>query len=151
MNIEGYTYITHKLINRPWYPECRYTFARLDGSHINEVIQIPSMKISDKDLIALVSAALAKRKAAEDHEAKFCRLIDNWGDELKEALFWLIREIRQYPNVTLEQAETTCNAEWSNSPFEFNKMVTWMRNQFGDITWDKFKTCLINYYFRGID
>ena len=34
MEIEGYTYITHKLIDRPWYPECRYTFARSDGSHI---------------------------------------------------------------------------------------------------------------------
>lgn len=29
MEISGYTYITHKLIDRPWYPECRFTVARL--------------------------------------------------------------------------------------------------------------------------
>jgi len=115
------------------------------------------MKISDKDLIVLVSAALSKRKAAEDREAKFCRLIDNWGDELKEVLFWLIREIRQYPNVTLEQAETVWNvetvwsAERSDSLFEFNRTVTWMRNQFGGVTWDGFKTYVIDHYFEGVD
>jgi len=151
MNIEGYTYITHKLINRPWYPECRYTFAKPDSTHINEVIRIPSMEITNEDLIDLVSAALAKRKAAEDREAKFCRIIDSWGPELKEALLWLVRKVREYPNATLAQAETAWNAEWSDSLFEFDRMVTWMRNQFGGVTWDGFKTYVINHYFEGVD
>ena len=38
LEIEGYTYITHKLINRPWGPEIRFTMARPDGSHINAVL-----------------------------------------------------------------------------------------------------------------
>ena len=151
MEIEGYTYITHKLIDRPWYPECRYTFAKADGSHINEVIRIPDMGISNEDLKALVFARLAKLKAAEDREAKFCRIIDAFGPELKEALLWLIRKIREYPNATLAQAETAWNAEWSDSLFEFDRLVTFVRNQFGSVTWDAFKIYVIDRYFEGID
>jgi len=62
MEIEGFTYITHKLINRPWGPECRYTFAWPTGEHINEVIRIPGMDISNEDLKILVAAQLAKLK-----------------------------------------------------------------------------------------
>ena len=40
LTIPDYTYIAHKLINRPWGPEVRFTVARSDGSHINEVIPI---------------------------------------------------------------------------------------------------------------
>jgi hypothetical protein len=54
MNIEGYTYIAHKLIQRPWGPECRFTVARPDGSHINEVIGISGLDISEADLPALI-------------------------------------------------------------------------------------------------
>ena len=151
MEIEGYTYITHKLIDRPWYPECRCTFARLDGSHINEVIRIPGMDISNEDLTTLVSARLAKLKASEEREANFCRIIDGWGPELKEALLWLVCKIRQYPNATLAQAETAWNAEWSDSLFEFDRLVTYVRSQFGGLTWDQFKTYVINRYFEEID
>jgi hypothetical protein len=59
MEIKDHTYITHKLIDRPWYPECRFTVARLtDDSHINEVIRIPSMKVEETDLAKLIEAAL---------------------------------------------------------------------------------------------
>lgn len=57
--IDGYKYITHKLINRPWGPECRYTVAKADGSHINDVVVIPSMKIEEKELTEIVAARLA--------------------------------------------------------------------------------------------
>ena len=93
MDIEGYTYITHKLIRRPWGPECRFTFARENGSHINEVIKIPGMDISNQDLIALVSARLAQIKAAEDREALYIKELDGFGPEVAEAIHWLIRKI----------------------------------------------------------
>lgn len=62
MEIDGYTYIAHKLINRPWGPECRFTVARIDGSHINEVIGIASMDIAENDLAVLIKT--------------YCELID---------------------------------------------------------------------------
>jgi hypothetical protein len=53
--------MTHKLIDRPWGPECRFTVARMpDGSHINEVIRIPDMKIEEAELVKLISVALVQ-------------------------------------------------------------------------------------------
>jgi len=46
MKLTGYELVGYKLINRPWGSECRYTVARPDQSHINNVIEIPDMKIS---------------------------------------------------------------------------------------------------------
>jgi hypothetical protein len=54
LEIEGYTYITHKLINRPWGPECRYTVARPDGTHINDVVPVSSMKIEEMELVTVI-------------------------------------------------------------------------------------------------
>jgi hypothetical protein len=58
MKIIGYELIGYKLIERLWGPECRYTVARLDGSHINDVISIPNIKIPEGDLAKLVQARL---------------------------------------------------------------------------------------------
>jgi hypothetical protein len=71
LEIEGYTYVAHKLINRPWGPECRFTVARPDGSHINEVIPISSMSIADNDLVDLIVTRLARIKAMEDDMALY--------------------------------------------------------------------------------
>ena len=57
MEIEGYKYIAHKLIQRPWGPECRFTVARLpDNSHINEVIVIESIKIEESVLAEQIAS-----------------------------------------------------------------------------------------------
>ena len=152
MDIEGYTYIAHKLIERPWGPECRFTVARLtDKSHINEVIAIPSVSVSQPDLIALVSARLAQMKAAEDYEALFSNVFDACGTEVKEALRWLVIKIRQNPNATAAQAETAWNAEFAVSLFTFTKLAEYVQNLAGGITWAQFKTFVINRKFRGID
>lgn len=58
--IPGYTYIQHKLKLRPWGPECQFTVARPDGTHINEVIAVPSTKIEEKELEGLISSALVR-------------------------------------------------------------------------------------------
>jgi hypothetical protein len=151
MNIEGYTYIAHKLIQRPWGPECRFTFARPDGSHINDVIPIPSVDISTADLTALVTTYLGRMKAEEGRQALFSHVFDQAGPEVKEAVFWLIWQIRQYPNATYAQAETAWNAAWADSLFTFAKLASYVQKLAGDVTWANFKTYVINHYFEGID
>jgi hypothetical protein len=54
MEIPGYKYITHKLINRPWGPEVRYTVKNADDNFIDDVFNIPSMKIEEKVLVNLL-------------------------------------------------------------------------------------------------
>lgn len=151
LNIEGYTYIAHKLIRRPWGPECRFTFARPDGSHINDVIPIGSIDISNADLVVLVTTYLGRMKAEEDRQALFSHVFDDSGKEIKEAVFWLIRKIRAYPNATIAQAQTAWNNEWADSLFDFTKLAAWVQRNSGGITWDQFKTYVINHYFGGID
>lgn len=51
MEIEGYKYITHKIIPRLWGVECRFTVARLiDDSHINDIVMIPNEKVDEKEI-----------------------------------------------------------------------------------------------------
>ncbi len=150
--IEGYIYITHKLISRPWGPECRFTVARSTGAHINEVIPIKDIVISDFDLQIVISNRLAQIKYIEDYESKRCHFFDDLGIEVREALNWLIRNIRQYPNATYAQAETRWNAEFAESLFTFAKLTVFIQNRIErNITWANFKTYVINHHFEGID
>ncbi len=153
MEIEGYKYITHKLIQRVWGAECRFTVARLtDGSHINDVIEIGDMGISEADLIIRISARLAKIKEIKDYEALVCHYLDDVGIEVREALHWLVRKIRQYPNATYAQAETAWNAEFADSLFTFAKLTSYVQRRISSgITWLAFKTYVINHHFEGID
>lgn len=60
MDLKNYTLVAYKLIQRPWGPECRYTVARLNGSHINEVISIPNLKIDEMSLATLILESLKR-------------------------------------------------------------------------------------------
>jgi hypothetical protein len=151
MIIAGYTYVTHKLIPRPWGPECRYTVKDSNDQFIDDVVPIKSMDISQTDLIQVVTDRLRQMKDAKDYEDSFDKRFDDIGVEVKEALHWLVRKIRQFPNATLVQAETAWNAEWADSIFTFQKLITFMRNKIDGITWDNFKTYVINHRFRGLD
>jgi hypothetical protein len=151
MDIPGYTYVTHKLIPRPWGPECRYTVKDANDQFIDDVVPIKSMNISQADLIQVVTDRLRQMKDAKDYEDSFDRRFDDIGVEVKEALHWFVRKIRQFPNATLPQAETAWNAEWTDSIFTFQKLVTFMRNKVDGITWDNFKLYVINHRFRGVD
>jgi len=44
MDIKGYKYIAHKIVPRPWGIECRFTVARLDESHINDIAMLKDGK-----------------------------------------------------------------------------------------------------------
>jgi len=43
MNLPGYEYITHMIINRPWGTECRFTVKCADGIIIDDVIPVPPL------------------------------------------------------------------------------------------------------------
>ena len=151
MIIAGYTYVTHKLISRPWGPECRYTFRRPDGTLIDDTVDVGSMDISDADLIDKVTARLAQLKVISDFRALLCHDFDDAGPEIKEALRWLVVKIRANPNATLTQATTTWNAEWANSLFSFANLVTYFQNRLQGVTWAQFKTYVIDHKFEGVD
>lgn len=151
MNIPGYTYITHKLIQRPWGPECRFTVSDPAGVHVNEVVAIPSMEATEVSLVEIISARLARMKAIGDREATFSKAFDNCGPELKQAIFWMVRKIRANPTATLAQATTAWNAEWADSLFTFDKLVAFVQREAGNVTWAQFRTYVINHNFRGID
>jgi hypothetical protein len=92
MEISGYTYITHKLIDRPWYPECRFTVARLtDNSHINEVIRIPSMKVEEKELVKLLEVELARIDAPRP-EDPLDPIIQAQADKEAEIKAYLVKQ-----------------------------------------------------------
>ena len=87
MKIEGYQYIIHKIIPRLWGIECRFTVARPDGTHINEIVmlndgledeaQIASLIVSKLKIIDVPLETLIPERIYTETEAK------NLLDELK--------------------------------------------------------------------
>lgn len=84
-------------------------------------------------------------------EANKAMYFDGLDESLKEALIWMVKKIRQNPNATLAQAETTWNAEMAEELFDFDKLVNHFRKVAGNITWDQFKTYVISKNFEGVD
>jgi hypothetical protein len=68
MEIAGYKYIAHKLIERPWGPECRFTLSREGKPDFNEVIAISNLKIEEKDLIELIEAHIMRGDVEREPE-----------------------------------------------------------------------------------
>jgi len=65
MEIEGYKWITGKVIARSWGTEYRYTVEK-DGEHINDIVMIPDEKTSEADIIKLITAKLKQIDVAPD-------------------------------------------------------------------------------------
>jgi len=152
MQIAGYTYIAHTVANRDWGPICQFTVARPDdGSHVNAQITIPSLSMTTQELIPFVETYLVALTAYEADQALYSHVFDHVGEEIKEALFWLIEKIRQFPGATLAQAETQWNTQWADSIFDFDRFVMHVRRLADDVTWDQFKTFVINRKFEGLD
>ncbi len=68
MEIPGYTYITHKLIQRPWGPECRFTVQDSDGQFIDEVIPVQSMEVTEEELSVLISERADRIKLSQQEQ-----------------------------------------------------------------------------------
>ena len=58
MKIEGYLYIIHKIIPRPWGIECRFTVARPDGTHINEIVMLNDGLEDEAQIASLIVGKL---------------------------------------------------------------------------------------------
>ena len=151
LEIAGYTYVAHRVIMRDWGPICLFCFARTDGTHINGVVSIPAIDASNQELQTAVTGYLTILKAREDLEATYSHVFDDAGPEVKEALFWLITKIRQYPTATAAQAETQWDMVWADGLFTFDRFVEHVRRIAGDVTWEQFKTYVINKRFEGMD
>lgn len=106
---------------------------------------------SESDISSAMSSIVNNFQARRDRESLTCRVFDDVGPELREALFWLISKIRQYPNATYAQAETQWNNEWSYSLFTFEKLATHVQKRAGNVTWAQFKTYVINHLFEVLD
>lgn len=59
MKIIGYNWITGKMVPRPWGIEYRYTVAKPDGDHINDVVMLPDgEKTDEKIIISIITEKL---------------------------------------------------------------------------------------------
>ena len=58
MKIEGYQYIIHKIIPRPWGIECRFTVARPDGTYINEIVMLSDGLEDEAQIASLIVGKL---------------------------------------------------------------------------------------------
>ena len=58
MKIEGYQYIIHKIIPRPWGIECRFTVARPNGTHINEIVMLNDGLEDEAQIASLIVSKL---------------------------------------------------------------------------------------------
>jgi hypothetical protein len=145
--------LTHniiKRITRPWGYEVRVDV--LDGSTVLEGFTpyFPH-EPSDEEVTAAMAPIKSLMQARLDYEAVRSVIFDNLGPEIKEALWWLIRKIRQNPNATYAQAETVWNNEWADSLFTFAKLTAYVQRLAGNITWNQFKTYVIEHKFEGVD
>lgn len=147
------TYQEAKRRVRPWGFETRVAIWK-DGNHVETFTthwQPNEGTPTEEQISERIDARLVKIQARLDWLAKQSTVFDEYGPEIKEAVFWLIRKIRQYPGVTLTQAETAWNDEWADSLFTWDRMVAWVRARAGNITWDQFKTYVIDHTFEGVD
>lgn len=109
---------------------------------------------TDGELDALVNGAKTRIQKELEYEANDMNLP---ADE-ERALEYLrnikrdtILQIRQYPGVTLAQAQAYVDANYPNSIINFDRLYQFYLNLLNLSTWDEFKTYLINHKFGGID
>lgn len=127
LTIPDYTYIAHKLINRPWGSEVRFTVARSDGSHINEVIPIKSMKIEEKELVEHITARLKQIEASiVAMAAEEQRMIAEQQKEEERKTFsdYMLAKIETNPKATLETVAAEYKAATSDSKLDIKTAET---------------------------
>lgn len=145
--------LTHRFLKkklRPWGWEALVEV--LDGTKVLEGLtptfdHEPTNEEVDSAMVEIKNRIQARL----DYEAVRSRVFDDLGLEVKEVLFWLIRKIRENPNATYAQAETVWNATWADSLFTFAKLTAHVQRLAGGVTWNQFKTYVINRKFEGVD
>jgi hypothetical protein len=134
--------LTHRILKkvlRPWGWEARVEV--LNGDQVLEGVtptfnRDPTTQEIDEAMISIKDRIQVRL----DYEAVRLKVFDDMGPEIKEAVFWLIRKIRENPNATYAQGETAWNAAWGDSLFTFAKLTAYVQRMAGGITWNQFKT-----------
>jgi hypothetical protein len=145
--------LTHNILNRvrrPWGYEVSIDV--LDGASILESFNpyFPHPP-SDEEITAIMASIKTRLQERIDYEAVRSDIFDDLGLEIKEAVWWLIKKIRDNPNATYAQAETVWNNEWADSLFTWAKITAYVQKKAGNVTWNQFKTYVINHKFVGVD
>jgi hypothetical protein len=145
--------LTHRFIKkklRPWGWEALVEV--LNGTVVLEGV---TPTLDHDPTTEEINSAMVEIKnriqARLDYQSVQSTVFDSMGPEIKEAVFWLILKIRQNPNATYAQAETVWNATWANSLFTFAKLTSLVQSLAGGITWNEFKTYVINHKLNGTD
>lgn len=89
MKIEGYQYITHAIIPRPWGIECRYTVADQDGNHINDIVMLSDGKEDEETIAEKILYKLQSQAAVEEEPPAKLYTEDEVNELLRDA--WVLR------------------------------------------------------------
>ena len=60
MNIENYTWVIGKIINRFWGIEYRYTVQNQEGKYFDSIVPLENEAVSEEAIAGLITAQLAK-------------------------------------------------------------------------------------------
>ncbi len=146
--------LTHNEVSRkqrPWGFEVREVV--WDGSAHIETFTISWRNQfgipTEQHIINKINQRVQKIQDRLDFEAVRGIDVEN---QYREPFFFLVQKIREYPDATLNQARNFWDANMSEQLFDFDKLVTYFRNLAGsNITWNQFKTYVINKKFEGMD
>lgn len=58
INIPNYTYVTHRIIARPWGIECNFTVRDITGNDINDTITVTSAVVDESEIAELITTRL---------------------------------------------------------------------------------------------
>ena len=147
---DGLTHIVHKIKPRPWGYEAVLTIYN-NGDPVEGFTPCWKTNPTHEQINEVIASIKNRIQTRLDYEAVRSIVFDSLGPEIKEAIFWLIQKIRQYPTATLAQAKTQWDAVWADSLFTFNKLVAYVQKLAGNITWNQFKTYVINHKFGEVD
>jgi len=115
------------------------------------ILEFKGESPSEETIQKRIDRHISQIQAHIDFELNRAVEVDILDPPIKEALFWLVKKIRANPDATLAQAETVWNTEMADKIFDFDKLVSKIKATIGNITWDQFKTYVINKKFEGVD
>ncbi len=85
MKIEGYAYITHAIIPRPWGIECRFTVADQDGNHINDIVMLGDGSEDEETIAGMILSKLQSQATVEEEPPAKLYTEEEVNQLLKEA------------------------------------------------------------------
>jgi len=149
LEIEGYDYITHKIVQRPWGKECRFTVKGTKGN-IDDVISVAE-NVTDEELVLKIKNHAEYRERQKDREDRTCQVFDNTGPEVRQALNWIVRYIKANPTKNKSQVKQAFGNAFTTSVFDFDNFVDYLIMQTETGKWSSFVVYVTNHFFEEID